>query len=333
MEAEAAANLQHPGIVAIHEVGEHEGQHYFSMEYIEGKSLADLVREYPLSARKAAECVKTIAEAVQYAHEKGTLHRDLKPSNVLIDANGQPHITDFGLAKRIEGDAKLTATGAILGTPSYMSPEQASGNREKVGCRSDVYSLGAILYELVTGRPPFLAETPLDTLIQVIENEPLSPRRQNRRVPLDLETICLKCLRKDMNGRYANAAAVAGDLSRFLAGEPIEARPVYFWNRWLRWVMRHQAAACIIGVCIIAWAFLVFDARDPDDSMARLVLSLVLPAYGGATGLILSTIVPSLVKRERVEGRKKAAVRGLLFGVKAGALAAVVTLIVLMVKG
>jgi serine/threonine protein kinase len=160
-EAEAAANLQHPNIVAIHEVGEHEGQHYFSMDYIDGRSLAGLVREHPLPARQAAEYVQTIAEAVQYAHEQGTLHRDLKPSNIIVDEQDRPHVTDFGLARRIEGDTRLTGTGKVLGTPSYMPPEQAASKRGALGPPADVYALGAILYDLLTGRPPFRAETPL----------------------------------------------------------------------------------------------------------------------------------------------------------------------------
>lgn len=211
-EAEAAANLQHPNIVAIHEVGDHDGQHYFSMDYIEGKSLAELVRDGPVPAAKAAALIKTIAGAVHYAHQRGTLHRDLKPSNVLIDAGGQPRITDFGLAKRFGvpplggSDARipakagtpseLTQTGAVLGTPAYMPPEQAAGRNDQVGPASDVYSLGAILYHLLVGRSPFVAESPVATLRKAMEEEPVAPSRLNPKTPPDLETICLKCLEK-----------------------------------------------------------------------------------------------------------------------------------------
>ena len=158
-EAQAAANLQHPNIVAIHEVGQHAGQHYFSMDYVAGKSLAQVVREQPLAAVQAAKYLKTIAEAIEFAHQRGTLHRDLKPANVLIDEFDQPRVTDFGLAKRIEGAGKLTSTGTLMGTPSYMPPEQAGANEGKIGPASDVYSLGALLYDLVTGRPPFLGDS------------------------------------------------------------------------------------------------------------------------------------------------------------------------------
>jgi WD40 repeat protein/tRNA A-37 threonylcarbamoyl transferase component Bud32 len=251
-EAEAAANLQHPNIVAIHEVGKHEGQHYFSMDFIEGISLAELVREKPLPGQRAAKYVKIIADAIDYAHQQGTLHRDLKPSNVLIDANDQPRVTDFGLAKRIEGGSEQTATGQVIGTPSYMPPEQAGARRGALGPASDVYSVGAILYELLTGRPPFRAETPVDTLLQVLEAEPVSPRLLNSRVERDLETICLKCLQKVPARRYASAHELSEDLLRYQAGEPIKARPVGRLERLGRWAKRNPALATVSSLAVVA---------------------------------------------------------------------------------
>ena len=223
-EAESAARLQHPNIVAIHEVGQYDGQHYFSMDYVDGKSLAQLVHGQSLSASRAAEYVRQIALAIQFAHEQGVLHRDLKPGNVLIDHVDQVRVTDFGLAKRLDAGAELTGTGQILGTPSYMPPEQAAARRGDIGPASDVYSLGAILYELLTGRPPFRAETPLDTLLQVLESEPVAPRVLNPKAPRDLETICLTCLAKQPGQRYATALDLAQDLGRFLDGETIASR-------------------------------------------------------------------------------------------------------------
>ena len=191
-EAEAIAQLQHPNIVAIHEVGEREGQPYFSMDFVPGRTLADIVREGPLPAQRAATYLKAISAAVHYAHQQGILHRDLKPSNVLIDANDQPRITDFGLAKRLTGDSELTLTGQVLGSPNYLSPEQAAGRQAEVGRASDVYALGAMLYHLVTGRPPFQADALTTLLGQVMETEPVAPRLLNASIPRDLETICLK---------------------------------------------------------------------------------------------------------------------------------------------
>jgi WD40 repeat protein/tRNA A-37 threonylcarbamoyl transferase component Bud32 len=255
-EARAAANLQHRNIVAIHEVGQHENQHYFSMDYIEGESLARIVHENPLPAEKAAGYLKTITEAIDFAHRQGTLHRDLKPSNVLIDKFDEPQITDFGLAKRIEGTAQITATGSLMGTPSYMPPEQAGAYDGKVGPASDVYSLGALLYNLLTGRPPFLGENLVVMLNQVLNNDPVAPRLLNPKVPRDLETICLKCLEKDPHKRYPTAAVLAADLDRFLRGEPIAARPVGQGERAWRWCKRNRLVsslgAFIAAILLIA---------------------------------------------------------------------------------
>ncbi len=242
-EAEAAASLDHPGIVPIFEIGEFSGQHYFSMGYIEGVSLAHLVADGPLPSTHAADLVKKICDAIAYAHGLGVIHRDLKPANILIDSNGQPKVTDFGLAKRMEADSKLTGTGQILGTPAYMPPEQASGNVDQLGPLADVYSLGAILYCLLTGRPPFQAASPMDTLLMVIDQEPVAPRSLNRQVPRDLETICLKCLSKETKKRYASAFMVSQELNRFLSGEPIQARPVGPLERGWRWCQRNPAVA------------------------------------------------------------------------------------------
>jgi serine/threonine protein kinase len=225
-EAEVIANLRHPNIVAVHDVGVFDGQRYFSMDYVEGQSLAAVVRDHPLQAQTAARQVKIIAEAIHYAHQQGILHRDLRPSNVLLDKNGNPRITDFGLAKKLFSDSRLTATGAVLGTPSYMPPEQADGKSNRLGPASDVYSLGAILYELLTGRPPFQAATPLDTILLVLNTEPIAPRMLNPKLSRDLETICLKCMEKDPRWRYQSAQELADDLDRYLKHEPIRARHI-----------------------------------------------------------------------------------------------------------
>jgi WD40 repeat protein len=244
-EAEVAASLNHPNIISICDVGEHDGQPYFSMELIEGRSLAEPCRDQPLGARRAAELTKTIAEAVHFAHEHHLLHRDLKPSNVLVDASGAPHVADFGLAKRSDGDADLTLTGQVLGTPNYMPPEQARGGQSSVA--GDVYSLGAILYHLLTGRPPFVAETITQTLRLAAESEAVSPRLLNPELPRDLETICAKCLDKDPKRRYASARELADELGRFLRDEPIQARPIALMEKLIRWCRRKPALALSIG--------------------------------------------------------------------------------------
>lgn len=230
-EAEAVAHLDHPGIVPIFEVGEHDGRHFFSMSYVAGHSLADETAAGPLDPRRAAHLLQAVAEAVHYAHQNGIIHRDLKPANILLDQQQQPRVMDFGLAKHVTGDSGLTATGQVLGTPSYMPPEQAAARSEQIGPRSDVYALGAILYETLTGRPPFKAATPVDTLLQVLDAEPVPPRLLNRSVPRELETITLKCLQKEPALRYATAQDLADDLRRFLAGDPICATNVNLLGR------------------------------------------------------------------------------------------------------
>ena len=254
-EAEAAAQLDHPNIVGIYEVGEQNGQHFFSMGFVEGVGLDEKLKDGPLPPREAAELIATIADAVQYAHDKGIIHRDLKPANVLLDSDGKPRITDFGLAKQITADSGMTATGQVLGTPSYMPPEQAAGKIEQIGPLSDVYSLGALLYALLTGRPPFQAANVMETLKQVLEREPVSPRDLNPTVDRDLETISLKCLDKVPVRRYASARNVADDLRRYLNREPITARPVGRIERGWRWCRRHPARAGMlasVGVALLA---------------------------------------------------------------------------------
>ncbi len=223
-EAESVARLDHPNIVPVYEVGQQDELPYFSMRLIDGTTLADRLAAGPIPPREAAELLAQVAKAIHYAHEQGVLHRDLKPSNILLDAEGRPHVTDFGLAKRVEADGSLTRTGGIVGTPSYMAPEQAAAKRGQMGPASDVYSLGAILYQMLTGRAPFLAASPVDTLLLVLEQDPLPPHLLNGRADPDLEMISLRCMQKPPELRYGTAAELAEDLGAFLRGEPVKAR-------------------------------------------------------------------------------------------------------------
>jgi WD40 repeat protein len=269
-EAEAVARLQHPGIVQVHETGTHDGLPYFSLEFVGGGTLARRLAAGPLPAREAASLIAALAAAVHYAHTQGIIHRDLKPANVLLTREGTPKVTDFGLAKSLDAGAGQTRSGDVIGTPSYMAPEQARGKSKEIGPLCDVYALGAILYECLTGRPPFHAATTIDTIIQVTSQEPVAPRQLQPQLPRDLETVALKCLQKDPRRRYASVAALADDLGRFLRGEPIAARPVGAAERAWRWCRRNPAVAAlaagvavslVAGIAVAAYFAVIADRR------------------------------------------------------------------------
>lgn len=264
-EAEAAARLDHPGIVPVYEVGHHNGRAYFSMKYIRGRTLSQLLADGPLPPREAAKILAAVARAIHFAHTRGVLHRDLKPSNIVLDEFQLPHVMDFGLAKQITDAASLTRTGAVLGTPAYMAPEQAAGARGVVGPASDVYSLGVVLYHMLTGRPPFQAANPVDTVLMVLEQDPVPPRVLNPKANRDLEMIALRCLQKPPDLRYASADALANDLTAFLNDESISARSGRFAQVLANWLREtHHApvlenwgllwmwhSLALFGVCLL----------------------------------------------------------------------------------
>jgi TolB-like protein/Tfp pilus assembly protein PilF/predicted Ser/Thr protein kinase len=245
LEAEAAAKLEHPGIVPIHEVGERDGSCYFSMKFVEGGQLDEVVRRTPMSIRQAADLIAKVARTVHYAHEHGILHRDLKPGNILLDAKGEPHLTDFGLARLVESESSVTHTLDVLGTPSYMAPEQAVGNNAAISKVTDVYGLGAVLYQLLTGQPPFAGGATYETIKLLLDTEPRQPRLLNPKIDRDLSTICLKCLEKAPTRRYSSALALAEDLERWLKHEPIQARHTGIVARGKKWVQRNPTSALL----------------------------------------------------------------------------------------
>jgi tRNA A-37 threonylcarbamoyl transferase component Bud32 len=260
VEAEAAANLNHPGIVPVYEFGKHGETHYFSMGFVDGPSLAAKSSDKPLGVQESADLVRQICDAVAYAHGRGVVHRDLKPANILLEHGVEPRITDFGLAKRTDEDSELTKTGAIIGSVFYMPPEQATGSIEDIGPTSDIYALGAILYKLLTGRPPFQAATMVETINQVVTDDPVPPRRLNSRIPRDLETICLKCLQKEPGRRYESAVALSADLERFQQGIPIKARPISRVAHVWRWCGRNKSLAGLSAGLAVALLVGVFTA-------------------------------------------------------------------------
>jgi serine/threonine protein kinase/Tfp pilus assembly protein PilF len=307
-EAEAAASLEHPGIVPIHEVGERDGSCYFSMKFIEGGQLDEVVGRTPISIRQAAELIAKVAHTVHYAHEHGILHRDIKPGNILLDQKGEAHLTDFGLARLVETESTVTGTKEVLGTPSYMAPEQAVGETRKLTSATDVYGLGAVLYQLLTGHPPFAGGTTYETIRLLLDTEPRPPRQLNPKMDRDLSTICLKCLEKDPKRRYSSALALAEDLEHWLKHEPIRAKRSGFFTHTRKWVRRNPSttvlvtllAALTVGLSLTIWnrkpavlipksvAVLPFQNLSPDPDNAYLAEGIqeeILTRLAGIAGL------------------------------------------------
>lgn len=294
-EAKAAARLHHSNIVHIHDVGQYLGQDFFAMEYIDGESLAERLKRGRPDFNEAVRIVATVARAVEHLHRQGIVHRDLKPSNILLDVDGSPFVTDFGLAKVFAEGTDMTATGIIAGTPSYMAPEQASGRRAEIGPLVDVYSLGAIFYELLTGTPPFHADSPLDTLMDVLSGDPPTPRSIDPRIPRGLELICLKCLAKEPTERYASAAALADDLDRFASGEPLAVRQPSIIQRFWSWTRRQPALASRL------FALGLFYAIESGNYY----IGAVEGSFHGPVSLILlAWVAASVVCQQLLESRR-----------------------------
>src|SRR5206468_2845231 len=288
LEAEAAASLDHPCIVPIYEVGERDGQCYFSMKFIEGGQLDEVVKRTPMSIRRAVELIAKVARTGHYAHEHGILHRDIKPGNILLDAKGEPLLTDFGLARLVEAESTITGTLEVMGTPSYMAPEQAAGETRKLTSTTDLYGLGAVLYQLLAGQPPFAGGTTYETIRLLRDTEPRPPRLLNPKIDRDLSTICLKCLEKDPKRRYSSALALAEDLEHWLKHEPIRAKRSGFLTHTRKWVRRNPSTtvlvtlllALAVGLSVTIWnrkpavvipksiAVLPFENLSPDPENA-----------------------------------------------------------------
>eukprot|EP00913_Durusdinium_trenchii_P008900 g8366.t1 len=291
-EAKAAGGVHHPNIVGIHEAGQIRGQHFFAMDYVDGPTLAELLENGPIDPEQAAECIAQVARAVHCLHEHNIVHRDLKPSNILVDETGRPHVTDFGLVKIFGGDSDQTRSGTIVGTPSYMAPEQAAGKSSEISPQTDVYGLGALLYTAILGRPPFERDNPLDTLVDVLEGEPSLPTSIDPALSRELELICMKCLEKDPSRRYASAEDVAEDLERFLKSEPVAARPSGWRQRLRRWARREPALACRLGGLLAAMAIVqttylynTFFARHRHDPVYHYLIMSVFGIWGLASYL------------------------------------------------
>src|SRR5216110_387897 len=284
LEAEAAARLEHPGIVPIHEVGERDGSCYFSMKFVEGGQLDEVARREPMPPRRAAELIAKVARTVHYAHEHGILHRDIKPGNILLDAKGEPHLTDFGLARLVETESTVTRTMEVLGTPSYMAPEQAVGNNARVTSATDIYGLGAVFYQLLTGHPPFAGGTTYETIKLLLDTEPRQPRLLNPKIDRDLSTICLKCLEKDPKRRYSSALALAEDLERWLRHEPIQARHTGVFARGGKWMRRNPTSALLTASLLalaVPLGMMIWNSEFPRQLVTTGIA--VLP-FGNSSG-------------------------------------------------
>ena len=315
-EAEAAAHLDHPNIVPIYEVGEHEGRHYFTMKFIDGGNLAAQVETLRRDPFRAAALLADCGVAVHYGHRRGILHRDLKPANILLDSDGKPHVSDFGVAKRMDAGSGLTQSGTVIGTPAYMAPEQAAGHVKDITTAADVYSLGAILYELLTGRPPFVGEASHETLRLVLEAQPTRPRVIDPKIDRDLETICLKCLDKDRRQRYRSAEELADELRRFVNGDPIKARPVGRTARAWRWSRRNPLAAALLAVAssllIFTTAAAVYVARAQVAAREQDVLQTNAYAADWVAGTALLQLRDYCAAVERLASEEERFIRHLV---------------------